>query len=57
MDHFLLFMFGVCHAFLSVHYSLVVTCWERSNLLAFLYVKFSCVLSLSHVVPWVMCGT
>ena len=30
MDHFfLLFMFRVCHAFLSVHCSLVVTCWEN----------------------------
>ena len=36
-------MFQVCHAFLSVHCSLVVTCWERANLLALLYVMFSCV--------------
>ena len=43
MDHFLLFMFRVCHAFLSVHCSLVVTCWERANLLALLYVMFYCV--------------
>ena len=43
MDHFLLFMFRVCHAFLSVHCSLVVTCWERANLLALLYVMLSCV--------------
>ena len=28
---------------ISVHYSLMVTCWERANLLAFLYVMFSCV--------------
>ena len=27
MDHFLLIMFRVCHAFLSVHCSLVATCW------------------------------
>ena len=27
---------------LSVHYSLVVTCWERASLLALLYVMFSC---------------
>ena len=33
----------VCHAFLSVHCSIVVTCWEGSNLLALLYVMFSCV--------------
>ena len=40
---FLLFMFCVCHAFLSVHSSIVVTFWERANLLALLYVMFSCV--------------
>ena len=36
-------MFRVCHAFLSVLCSLVVTCWERANLLALLYVMFSCI--------------
>ena len=36
-------MFHVCHAFLSIHCSLVVTCWERAGLLALLYVIFSCV--------------
>ena len=40
---FLLLMFRVCHAFLSVHCSLVITCWESANILAFLYVMFSCV--------------
>ena len=49
MVHFL-FVFCVCHVFLSFHCSLVVTCWERADLLARLYLKFSCVLSLSHVV-------
>ena len=39
---FWLFRFRVCHTFLSVHCSLVVTCWERANLLALLYVTFSC---------------
>ena len=29
---------------LSVHCSLVVTCWERADLFALLYVIFSCVL-------------
>ena len=38
----LLFMFRVCHDFLSVHCSLMVTCWEYANLLALLYVKFYC---------------
>ena len=36
-------MFCACHAVLAVHYSLVVTCWERANLLALLCVMFSCV--------------
>ena len=40
---FLLFMFRVCHAVLSVHCSIVVTCWERAGLLALLCVMFSCV--------------
>ena len=35
-------MFRVCHAFLSVYCSLVVvSCWERANLLALLCVMFS----------------
>ena len=42
--------------FLSIHCSLVVTCWERADLLALLYVMFYCVLSLSHVVSCVRCG-
>ena len=32
----------VCHAFASVHYSFVVTCWERVDLLALLYVMLYC---------------
>ena len=40
---FLLFMFRVCLFFLSVHCSLVVTCWEMADLLALLYVMFYCV--------------
>ena len=47
----------LCHAVFSVHCSLVVTYWGRANLLALLYVMFSCVLSLSHVVSCVRCGT
>ena len=34
----------------------MVTCWERADLLALLYVMLYCVLSLSHVVSWVKCG-
>ena len=33
----------VCRVFLSVHCSLVVTCWERAGLLALLCVMFYCV--------------
>ena len=51
----LLFVFRVCHAVLSVPCGLVVSCWERANLLALLCVMFSCVLSLS-LVSWVRCG-
>ena len=53
---FLLCVFHVCRIFLSVHCSLVVTCWERADLLDLLCVMFYCVLSLSHVVSWVRCG-
>ena len=31
---FVLFMSCVCHAFVSVHCCLVVTCWERTDLLS-----------------------
>ena len=40
-DPFLLFVFHVCHAVLSVPCSLVVTCWVRTDLLALLCVVFS----------------
>ena len=33
---------GGCHVFFSVHYSIVVICWERANLLVLLYVMYSC---------------
>ena len=41
---FLLFLSRVflCHTVLSVPCSLVVTCWERADLLALLCVMFSC---------------
>ena len=39
----MLVMVRVCHVVLSVHCSLVVTCWERANLLTLLFVMFSCV--------------
>ena len=40
---FLLFLFRVSHTFLSVHCSLMVTCWERADLLALLCEMFFCV--------------
>ena len=44
MDHAcLLFMFRVCLVFLFFLCSLVVTCWERADYMALLYVVFSCV--------------
>ena len=33
-------MFRVCLVFLTVHCSLVATCWEMADLLALLYVSF-----------------
>ena len=40
MDHFLLFVFLVCCIFLYIHCSLVVTCWERAEILTLLCVMF-----------------
>ena len=55
---FLLLMFRVCHAILSsIYWSLVVTCLERADLLALLYVVIYCVLSLPDGVSWVKYGT
>ena len=36
-------MCRVCHAILSVSYSIVFTSWERAGFLALLLVSFSCV--------------
>ena len=48
---FLLFVFRNCHAFLSVHCSLVVICWERAGLLA---LKIVCcvLLCFCHFPMW-----
>ena len=43
------FVFRVCHAVLSVPCHLVVTCWERADLLALLCVMFYCVGVLDQV--------
>ena len=42
MDHFLLLMLlvDVCCAGVSIPCSLVVTCWERADLLAVVFVVF-----------------
>ena len=34
----------------------LVCSWESADLLALLYVMFTCILSLSHMVSWVRCG-
>ena len=47
MDH-VFFVYCVSHDFASVHYYLVVTCWERTDLLALvgdvycIFVTFPC---------------
>ena len=46
----------VSHVFASVHFCLVVTCWERADLLA-LVVMLIVLLLLFHVVSWARCGT
>ena len=44
VNFFLIFMFHVClYYVLSVPCSLVITCWERADLLAILCVIFPCV--------------
>ena len=48
----ILLLFGF-QTVLSVPCSIVVTCWERADLL---YMMFSCVSSLSHMVSLVSCG-
>ena len=54
---FVLFMSCVCHAFTPVHCCLVVTRWERADLLALVCDVKLCFLSLSHMVFRVNCGT
>ena len=52
----MVFVSRVSHAFASAYCSLVVTCWERADLLAFVgdIIYF---LVRSYVVSWVKCGT
>ena len=56
MDHLCFFVSSVPHAFPLVHCCLVVTCWERADLLSFVG-DFYCIFVISHVVSWVRCGT
>ena len=50
---FVFFVSCVSHVFASVYCCLVVTCWERGDLLLVMFIIF---LLLSHVVSWVRCG-
>ena len=54
---YLLFMFRVCHVFLSVHCSLVVTCGEGLASCLSSMLCFIVIVSLFHMVSWVRCGT
>ena len=58
---FLLFMFRVClcHPVLSVPCSLVVTCWERADLLVLMHVMFSWVFNTFPygIQSWARCDT
>ena len=49
VDHFCYLYFVFCHAFLTLYCSLVMTCWERANLLALLCVMF---IVLFHFPVW-----
>ena len=53
------FVSYVSHAFASAHCCLVITCWERTDLMSLVGDAYSCIvfLLLSHVVSWVMRGT
>ena len=61
-ESFFLFMFHVCHscAVLSVPWKLVITCWEKADLLALLCVVFSdefVTFPYGFLVFWVRYGT
>ena len=59
MYFLLIFMFHVClcYVVLSVHCNPVITCWERTDLLALFCVVFSLCLLLKYMVFPVRCGT
>ena len=49
MDH-MFFVSCVSHAFASVHCRLVVTCWERADLLFLFFLK--CLLYFCYFLMW-----
>ena len=49
------FVSCVSHAFASVNCCIVVTCWEKADLLA-LVGDVNCGFVTSNVVSWVKCG-
>ena len=48
----MLFMSCVCHAFASVHCCLVVTCWERADLLALVCDVVRGILYVIQLIPF-----
>ena len=46
-----------CHGFLSVQWSLLVTCWERAGLLALMYFMFYCAFVTFPYGVLIRCGT
>ena len=52
MDHFVIFMSCVSYSFASVHFCLVVTCWERANLLALFCGGELCFCQFPMWYPW-----
>ena len=55
VDHFIIYVLCLS-CFATAHCCLVVTCWERTDLLT-LVCDVYCVLLLSHVESQVRCGT
>ena len=49
---FVLFMSCVCHAFVSVHCCLVITCWESVDLLALVCEVKLCFCHFPMWYPW-----
>ena len=57
VDFYVFFLSCVCYAFVPVCLlCLVVTCWERADLFAFIY-GVDCEFITFSLVSWVRCGT